>query len=61
MRHGPSHQLVPNGDLTAGISHTVSVTSNKPKRADLEPMKRWMDENAKEQPWNSEGMRRERV
>jgi len=56
MRHGPSHQLVPNGDPTAGVSHNTEATSNKPRRAYLEPMQRWVDETAKEQPWNTCGV-----
>jgi hypothetical protein len=56
MRHGPSHQLVPNGDPTAGVSHNTEATSNKPRRAYLEPMQRWVDETAKEQPWNTCGI-----
>ena len=61
MRHGPSHQPVPNGDFTTGASHTTEAVNNKPRRADLKPMQRWVDENAKEQPWNSVGMRKDKV
>jgi hypothetical protein len=61
MRHGPSDQPVPNGDHTTGVSHTTEAVNNKPRRADLEPMQRWVDENVKEQPWNSVGMRRDKV
>lgn len=52
MRHVPNHQLVPNGDPTAGVSHNTEATSNEPRRAHLKPIQRWADENAKEQPWN---------
>jgi hypothetical protein len=61
MRHWPSHQPVPNGDLTTGVSYTTEAVNNKPRRANLEPMQRWVDENAKEQPWNSVGMRGDKV
>jgi hypothetical protein len=56
MRHGPSYQLVPNGDPTAGVSHNTEATSNKPRHAHLDPMQRWADEVTKEQPWNTYGI-----
>src|SRR6266516_3150169 len=59
MRDGPSHQPVLNGDLTTRVSHTTEAANNKPRRADLEPMQRWVDENAKEGPWNSVNMPRD--
>jgi hypothetical protein len=56
MRHGPSYQLVPNGGPIASVSHSTEATSNKPRRTYLEPMQRWADEIAKEQPWNTYGI-----
>ena len=56
MRHGPSYQLVPNGGPTASVSHSTEATSNKPRRAYIEPMQRWVDEIAKEQPRNRCGI-----
>jgi hypothetical protein len=61
MRHGQSHQPVPNGDLTTGVSHPTETENNKSGRAGLEPMQRWMNENAREQPWNSVEMRGDKV
>ena len=56
MRHGPSYQPVPNRDPIAGVSHSTEATSNKSGHAYLEPMRRWANEVAKEQPWNTCGI-----